>query len=350
MLVIGADVHKKRTAFHALDENGEPVKDLNSMFRSVPSNREGFGGLAEHLKGKEHRILMENSTKTHDVYWTMKGMGMDVMVAHSVDLARITRSDKKNDDNDAKELAMYMLARLRGIKQFRECYMCTEEQMRRRRLCRIAKQEMMNEGDLKRKIRSELLLFGIDADIGSAVNTQKAMKALGSLNDPVLNALTGMMRDCKNRRRELEKVMAEEFREDAIYKTLIAIPYFGPVTSAYLSATIIDVERYSSKKALASSLGLVPRQRDSGDTQSRCGITKTGDPHARWLLIQATFAHVSNCPDSQLTAFFNRMNGGSIAERREAGKVPLVQRKALVAAARKMTCIIYAMLSNDRTW
>jgi transposase len=350
MLAIGADVHKKRTTFHAMDENGESIIDFNRRFRSVPSNREGFRGLADYLCGKEHKILMENSTKTHDVYWTMKDMGMDVMVAHATDLARITRSDKKNDDNDAKELATYMMARLQNIDQFRECYMCTGEQMRRRRLCRIAKQEMMNEGNLKRKIRSELLLFGIDVDTGSGVHTQKALRKLESLNDPVLNALAGMMRDCKTRRKSLEKVIEEEFREDWIYNKLKAIPYFGPVTSAYLSATIIDIDRYRSKKALASSLGLVPRQRDSGDTQSHCRITKTGDPHARWLLIQAVFSHVSRCPDSQLKEFFERMNGGSIAERREQGKVPLVQRKALVATARKMTCIVYAILKNDRTW
>jgi len=350
MISIGADVHKRTTTFHALDEDGGSIAEFNRLFRSVPSNREGFEKLAEYLRGKDHCILMENSTKTHDVYWIMTGMGLDVMVAHATDLARITRSDKKNDDNDAKELATYMRGRTMNMDQFRECYMCTKEEMRRRRLCRVAKQEMVNEGNLKRRIRSEMLLFGWDADIGSAVNTQKAMRALESLDDPVLNALVGMMRDCRKRRSELEKTIAEEFEGDRIYKTLMSVPYFGPVTSAYLAATIIDVGRYRSKNALASSVGLVPRQRDSGDTQSRCHITKAGDPHARWLLIQAVFSHVSNCPDSQLTAFFDRMNGGSIAERREAGKAPLVQRKALVAAARKMTGIIYAMLSNDRSW
>jgi transposase len=279
-------------------------------------------------------------------------MGLDVIVAHATDLARITQSDKKNDDNDAEELAMYMRGKMLNMKQFSVCYMCPEVWMKRRRLCRVAKQEMMNEGNLKRRIRSELALFGADAeiDIGSAVNSKKAMKAIESRNDPVLNALAGMMRDCMRRRGELEKTIEAEFRGDRTYGKLMAIPYFGPVTSAYLSATIVDVDRYRSKKALASSLGLVPRQRDSGDTQSHCRITKKGDPHARWLLVQAVFAHVSNCPDSELTAFFERMNGGSIAERREAGKVPLVQRKALVAAARKMICIIYAILKNDRGW
>jgi len=144
MLAIGADVHKKRTTFYVMDENDESITDFNRRFRSVPSNREGFEGLAEYLLGKEHRTLMKNSTKTHDVYWTMKNMGLDVMVARSTDLARITRSDKKNDDNDAKELATHMMARLQNIDQFRECFMCAGVQMRRRELCRIAKKEVLS--------------------------------------------------------------------------------------------------------------------------------------------------------------------------------------------------------------
>jgi len=349
MIAIGADVHKKKTTFHALDESGESMKEFNRLFRSVPSDRAGIEKIEEYLRGREYQILMENSTKTHDVYWIMESLGMDVIVAHSTDLARITKSDKKNDDNDAKELAVYMRVRHQNIDQFRVCYMCPGLWMKRRRLCRIAKQEMMNEGNLKRKIRSELLLFGIDID-ATSVTTQKARSKLKMLKDPVLDALVEAMEDCQKRRSSLEKTIADEFRNDRIYNKVMKIPYFGPVTSAYLSATIVDIDRYDSKKKLASSFGLVPRQRDSGETQAHCKITKTGDPHARWLLIQAVFSHVLNCPDSQLTKFFNKMNDGSIADRKAADTKPAVKRNALVAAARKMTGIVYAILKNDRSW
>lgn len=134
MMSIGADVHKRTTTFHALDEDGESIKEFNKLFRAVPSNKESFEKMKEYLHDSEYRILMENSTKTHDVYWIMEGLGMDVTVAHSTDLARITRSDKKNDDNDAKELAMYMMARLQGVDQFRECYMCPEVWMKKKEI------------------------------------------------------------------------------------------------------------------------------------------------------------------------------------------------------------------------
>ncbi len=54
--------------------------------------------------------------------------------------------------------------------------------------------------------------------------------------------------------------------------------------------------------------------------------------------------------DSPVTLFFNRMNGGSVRERRERKEKVLVNRDAVTAASRKMAGIIYTLLSKDRHW
>ena len=97
--------------------------------------------------------------------------------------------------------------------------------------------------------------------------------------------------------------------------------------------------------------GSDPR-RDSGDTESHCAITKKGDPNARWLLIQAVFRLVRpSAPDSDFKEFFNRRNGGSIAERKELGLKPESNRLALVASANKLCRIIYKLLTDpESTW
>lgn len=164
MWAIGADVHKKSTTFYALDDDGQPVRDFNKKFSSVRSNLEGYLGVREYLGDREYRILMENSTKTHDVIWTMEKLGMDAIVAHSPDLKKITKSDKKTDKNDAKDLAMYLLARMSGAEQFNLSYMCSKEDMMARQLCRAAKLEMVERGNIKRRIRSHALLYGINVD------------------------------------------------------------------------------------------------------------------------------------------------------------------------------------------
>ena len=351
MIAIGIDIHKETSTFYAIGDDGEPLEEFNKRFRRVRSNEKGYEEVTKFLEDKDCEFLMENSTKTHDSYWTLRKFGFErLYVAHSTDLSLITKSDKKNDDNDAAQLATYMRVKQQNIEQFRTCYICTPEDMMKRRLCRVAKQEMMEAAKYKRRVKAEFLMFGIHCPFN--VVTKKAHEWMMEHRDPALAALGRAMEDNRLRLRDLETQIKKEFAGHPVYRKLIEIPEFGPVTAGYLASIIVDVGRFRSAKEIASYLGLVPRQRESGETVSHCRITKTGDPGARWLLIQAVFRLVSNEEfDSDLKRFFDQKNGGSIAERISRGLKPECGRKALVAASNKMCKIIFAILSHDgRRW
>lgn len=350
MLAIGADVHKKSTTFFALDEEGEPLADFNRRFRRVRSDRAGYAEVGRYLQDRDYQVLMENSSKTHDTCWIMEELAMNVIVGHSPDLKKITQSDRKTDDLDAEQLAVYLLARFAGAKQFSVCYMCSKETMMDRQLCRTAKDEMMDEGRLKRQVRSHGLTFGIDLDMFSDLRSGPARRCLHRLDDLLLNHLVGRLEDGLARRQQLEEQIVQRFAGKPTYERIDRIPYFGPVTAAYLTSFIADIGRFRDAKAFVAALGLAPRERNSGEKVSHCHITKKGDPHARWLLIQSTIGHVRGCPDSPVTAFFNRKNGGSLAERKERGEAVILNRSAIVAAAAKMAAIIYTLEAKDRQW
>ena len=348
MWAIGADVHMKTTTFFAFDEEGRPVTDFNRMFKSVRSNKEGFLYVRMYLDKIDYQILVENSSKTHDVQWTWEELGMNYIVAPSHELKKITQSDQKTDKRDAEELATYMLARFAGAKQFHVCYMCSKEDMMNRQLCRTAKVYMVEIGKCKRRIRSHALVYGIDLPEG--VTSKKAKEALRNMDDPVFISIIGAMEDCEARRDELLDTIKLRFEGNPIYEKILGIPYFGEITAAYLACFICDIRRFKGQKQFVSSLGLAPRVRDSGEKVSHCGITKKGDPHARWLLIQATIGHVRNVKDSPVTLFFNKKNGGSIKLRKELDENRLMDRSAIVAASAKMARIIYTLVVKDRTW
>lgn len=350
MIAIGADVHKKTTTFFALDEKGRAIADFNKKFRRVPSNLEGYSEVCGFLADSEYQILMENSSKTHDTVWIMEGLCMNLIVGHSPDLKKITLSNKKTDDNDAEELATYLLARHAGAIQFGVSYMCDKETMMIRQICRAAKIEMIEQGKIKRRMRSHALVFGIDLDGFSTLTAKTTMARIERLDDPILSNLVDQMKDSIRRKSRLEGIVIPRYKGDPMFEKIVEIPYFGPITAAYLASFIADISRFNDSKAFVSSLGLVPRERNSGDKVSRCHITKTGDPHARWLLIQAVIAHVRSCPDSPVTQFFNRKNGGSIRERKEHEEVVIMNRSAIVAASAKMAGIIYTLVVKDRHW
>jgi transposase len=61
--------------------------------------------------------------------------------------------------------------------------------------------------------------------------------------------------------------------------------------------------RFDHPKKLMAFLGLVPSENSSGNKQSRGGISKCGNPHARWLLIElATHYRVPPKVSAQLSA------------------------------------------------
>jgi hypothetical protein len=91
--------------------------------------------MARFMKNKECHILIENSTKSHEVYWILKSLGFDVTVAHATDLRNITDSVRKTDRNDAYELAAYMRRRLNGEVEFAESFITSHEWMGKREMC-----------------------------------------------------------------------------------------------------------------------------------------------------------------------------------------------------------------------
>ena len=67
------------------------------------------------------------------------------------------------------------------------------------------------------------------------------------------------------------------------------------VTAVSLVAELHDFRRFRSARELMSYLGLVPRESSSGERERRGSITKTGNGHARRLLVEAAW-HQRNRP------------------------------------------------------
>jgi hypothetical protein len=134
-IAIGMDLHKKSAVCFAVFagdgqitlEEQDFLDRFNRKHRTQPSEPEDMARIAEDLKGHEVHVLIENSTRTFDTYWVLTNLGCHVTVAQARDLYRITKSVKKNDNNDSMELAFYMRRRLHGENEFAECVMPTHD-------------------------------------------------------------------------------------------------------------------------------------------------------------------------------------------------------------------------------
>src|SRR5208337_2131937 len=106
------------------------------------------------------------------------------------------------------------------------------------------------------------------------------------------------------------------------------------VTAEVVLSELGDISRFRNAKAVCAYAGLVPVVRQSGERKSKdLKITKEGSGLLRWALVEAAWRLVGNSP--KWAALFSRLMHRS-------GK-----KRAIVAVARKLLCVLYALLRTS---
>jgi len=347
-IAIGMDVHAKKSSAHAVyagigdmpERHEKLLSSFNKEFGEFPSDGEGMQKMASFLSKHECHVLIENSTKSHEIYWILKNLGLDVTVAQAADLYRITKSVKKTDRHDSVELAGYMRRRLNGENEFAECFIPSPEWMMKRELCRGLINERRYLKDTKLRIRAHLLLHGIHLSREyDDITAVKAMKELTEFKDPYLMMQIKFAQDAKKRIAFIEKTIAYMFSENSMYKLLISIPGIGLTTASYLTTLVVDIGRFQTRSQFTASFGVVPKMRASADHNPNCSTTHRGDEQARELLMNCVLSHVTCVEDSVVTEMYRRLV--------KRGKP---KREAQIAAVRKLLTVVWSVLKNNRPY
>lgn len=342
-IAIGIDVHKNSCTAHAAYAGmGKPRKRhqdfidrFNEDFRKFHSDWRGMIELHNRIKMHEAHILIENSTKSHDVYWMIKGLGHEIIVAHATDLKRITESHKKNDYNDAYELAHYMRRRLMGEIEFNESYIPSMDTLKRRELCRFSFLDRAELSDTRRRIRSLLLIRGIKLSREyDDILARDAVNELLALGDSIITLHVSKAVELRKRIRFVEKMLIAEFTGNEVFDIIYSIPGFGIISAAYVTCMGDDFSRFEDGHGFAASIGLVPKQHSSSDIDPDCGITRRGDPDLRRIMAQAAFVH-KRFADSFISRKYDRLKA--------RGKK---HNEALVACANSMAVLVHKMVTS----
>jgi len=348
IIAIGVDAHKETSSAYAVyagegkenDKHKGFLNQFNKEFGQFPSTPLEMQRLSAFVRGHECHVLLENSTKTHDVYWILKNLGFNVTVAQANELYRITESDKKTDRNDSMELAGYMRRRLHGEKEFAECFIPSPEWMTKREMCRGLSAEKVYLANTKRRIRAHLLLHGIGLNKEySDITCKSAMNELGRIKDPYLMMQLKFASDAKSRIYFGEKAVWQMFHGDPMYRGIYSIVGFGIVSSAYFTSLIVDIGRFPTCSNFEASFGVVPRKRSSGEHDPNCRTTHKGDELAREMLKHCARVHVRCDEDSVVTKMYKRLVARGKAK-----------TEALIAAGRKLLTVMWAVLKSGKPY
>lgn len=236
----------------------------------------------------------------------------------------------KNDRNDAR--ALVHLVRSGWFKAVHVKSRISQEL----RTLLVAREFLVNKlRDHENEIRGLLRPFGLKVGRVSASGFEARIRELveGSPRlelcmDALLQGRAAMMTQLAAMHRELLRVTAG----DELCRRFMTIPGVGPVTALAFKTTIDDPTRFRRSSDVGAHLGLTPRQFQSGETDSRGRISRSGDAFARTALFTA--AHVMMTRSCQWTSV--KVWGGHIAQRSSL-------KRAKVAVARKLAVIMHRM-------
>ena len=123
---------------------------------------------------------------------------------------------------------------------------------------------------------------------------------------------------------ELSQAIEQEATKCSAAQRLMTHPGVGPLTALAFVLIIGDAERFQCGKQVASYLGLVPREKSSGNRRRLGHITKQGSSLVRFLLVEAAQVTVRSLPEWRSHYFRLMLRRG-----RKTAKVAMARRLAI---------------------
>lgn len=329
---IGVDLHKRLIVLCVVNQAYQVIE--RRRFHSC--DMEGLRGWFAAQGAFE--VVVEATASYEWFVQLVERFAQRVVLAHPGKLRVIAESTRKSDKVDAHVLADFLA---RGM--IPRAYRPTPRQREHRRLVRYRHHVQGRITSLKCRIRHVLSDYNLDCP---ELFTRKGrVYAVGLKLLPadrfVLDELWLSLDHYSERLHAAQQALAAFARTDPpqekrARRRLDTIPGVGVTTIDVFLAETADVRRFGSQKKLTAYAGLSPGGRESAGKRKDLGITHRGSRILRWVLVQAAWQLVRR--DGHWQRIFE-----ALAKRR--GK-----KKAIVAVARRLLCLMMALVVNDQPY
>jgi len=335
MVNIGIDLHKTQFTVCVRSRSGD-------KFFEYPTTSEGYAAFLKKAKewqrkGEEVRVGVESTGNTRYFKNQMEEAGIGVTVINTSKLKVVTESVKKTDKHDAATIAEFL-----EKDMLPESQLCSHESEQLRRLLKVRTTLVKTEVVMKNQIHALLTAEGMEDVKGSLQSKKGRQRVLDALNQcknglvaqPLFEMIEGIEENIKT----IEEQLRERTKDDRMVKLLMTIPGCGEVCSWTIRAYTDDIQRFASSKKYSSYAGLAPWVQNSNETERHGRITKRGPKELRTALVQVVMG---------LRRMKAKTFSWRIMQRYETMKAAKGSGKSIIAAARKMSTIIWHMLSKD---
>jgi transposase len=331
MNFIGVDLHKKSITVCVMNENRKVLARKTLLCKETDQIVQFF------RQYRPFKVVVEATASYLWFVELVEPLAEKVVLANPKKLRVIAESTKKTDRLDAQVLTEFLV-----LDMIPESHQPTPRQREHRALVRHRQYLQSRITSVRSKIHHILSNYNADRkDLFSANCGPACFKEtpLSNADRFVIKQLWAEWQDHVAQRLALTKKLKafiakapqREAEARAILKTA---PGVGFVTAEVILSELGDISRFRNAKAVCAYAGVVPVVRQSGGRKSKdLKITKEGSGLLRWALVEAAWRLVAKSP--KWVVVFARLKERSGSKR------------AIVAVARKLLCVLYAMLRTS---
>ena len=330
-IYIGLDVHRKSWSVSIYLEHFE-----HKTFTQPPEVEVLVSYLKRHFPGAAYQAVYEAGYCGFWIHDSLRQMGIQCIVVNPADIPTTDKErTRKSDRIDCRKLARALRAgELQGI------WVPPRAKAEDRSLVRTRQAMVKKQTRCKNQIKSMLYLYGlqVDSSISWSRNSIRSLEALQLERESGNLALGAYLSELISLRQVIARLnrdilalaRTDQYRESV--RLLKSVPGIGTLNAMVLLTEIGDINRFQGLDRLASYMGITPDSRSSGDKESPGDLTRRGNRHLRYLLIESSWIAVRK--DPALAAAFNKMC------------LRTVKTKAIVKIARKLLNRIRFVLGN----
>ena len=295
-LWVGLDVHKESISVAVFEDRHSTGRTVVTIPNEPTQIRKLFLRLKK--EGEVHACY-EAGSCGYEIYRQLATMGIACDVI-APGLIPVRVGDRvKTDRRDAEKLArLFRAGELTSIRvpseaeeALRDLIRCREDVLRQRH--HVLK-FLLRHGRVFRETKHWTLAHW------KWLHAQRFDQALAqTVFTEYLTTLEKTLARVTTLDQEIAK-QAEKEPYKALVGRLRCLRGIDTLSAMALIAEICDFVRFEHPRELMAYLGLVPRERSSGGKQRRGSITKTGNSHARRILVEASW-HYRHAPARSAT-------------------------------------------------
>jgi transposase len=291
-LYVGLDVHKEQTSVAIADP--DPKGECRS-----------YGNIATSIPAIEkllRRLAKSHKAGLSDLHVCYEAGGCGMWIARQLTKLKVPCTvvapslipSKSGDQVKTDKKDAIKLARLLRAGELVSVYVPDEVDEAIRDLCRA---RVDAKDDLRRaKTRLLAMLRRLGHQYAGKTHwTEAHWRYLRSLRLPheahafIMEELLQQIARLEDQVSRIEarmELLLDGWKSKAIVAAIMALRGFKTVAAMMVVSEIGDFVRFSHPKQLMSYIGLTPGEYSSGGKQKQGAITKCGNSHLRWLLVE----------------------------------------------------------------